>query len=138
LNDIEKSTSLVVCEGSVYRFGHAKYREVLYDEISLPLKKTYHGRIAQSIESRWSIYGKLPVGDLAFHYAQAGNKGKAIKFALAAGKEALEIYSGAEAIKHFQYVMENTVEDVKYIDERATAIEGLGDGFLLEVDVQRQ
>ena len=72
---------------------------------------------------------KLPVGDLAFHYAQAGNKEKAVKYALAAGEEALKIFSGAEAIKQFRYVLDATSEDMKYTDERTTALEGLGDGL---------
>ena len=76
LSAIEKSTSLVVGEGSIYRFDHAKYRDALYEEISQPLRKAYHGRIAERMESGWSGTGKLPVGDLAFHYAQAGNKEK--------------------------------------------------------------
>jgi predicted ATPase len=131
LNAIEKSTSLVVGEGNIYRFDHAKYRDALYEEISQPLRKAYHGRIAEKIESAGSGAGKLPVGDLAFHYAQAGNKEKAVKYALAAGEEALKIYSGAEAIKHFRYVLDVTAEDVKYTDERTTALEGLGDGLAI-------
>ncbi len=129
LNDIAKSTSLVVCEGNNYRFDHAKVRDALYEEIVPPLRKAYHGRIAERLESGWNGVGKQPVGDLAFHYAQAGNKEKAVKYSLAAGEEALKIYSGAEAIKHFRYVLEITTEDTKYIDERTTALEGLGDGL---------
>ena len=129
LGAIAKSTSLVVCEGSVYRFDHAKYRDALYEEIPQPLRKAYHGRIAERIESGWSGTGKLPVEDLAFHYAQAGNKEKAVKYALAAGDEALKIYSGAEAIKHFRYVLDVTKDDIKYTDERTIALEGLGDGL---------
>ncbi len=129
LNTIEKSTSLVVGEGSIYRFDHAKYRDALYEEISQPLRKAYHNRIAEKMESGWSGPGKLPVGDLAFHYAQAGIKEKGVKYSLAAGEEALKIYSGAEAIKHFRYVLDVTAGDVKYTNERTTALEGLGDGL---------
>ena len=129
LGSIEKSTSLVVGEGSFYRFDHAKYRDALYEEISQPLRKAYHGRIAERIETDWSNSGKLPVGDLAFHYAQAGNKEKAVKYSLAAGEDALKIYSGAEAIKHFKYVLDATADDIKYADERTIALEGLGDGL---------
>jgi tetratricopeptide (TPR) repeat protein len=129
LGTIEKSTSLVVGEGSLYRFDHAKYRDALYEEISQPLRKAYHSRIAERIESGWSGTGKLPAGDLAFHYAQAGNKEKSVKYSIAAGGEALGIYSGAEAIKHFRYVLDLTKDDVKYADERMIALEGLGDGL---------
>ena len=129
LNTIQKSTSLVVGEGSIYRFDHAKYRDAMYEEISQPLRKAYHNRIAEKMESGWSGAGKLPVGDLAFHYAQAGIKEKSVKYSLAAGEEALKIYSGAEAIKHFRYVLDITAEDVKYTNAKITALEGLGDGL---------
>jgi tetratricopeptide (TPR) repeat protein len=129
LDAIEKFTSLVVGEGDVYRFDHAKYRDALYDEISQPLRRAYHGRIAERIERNSDTTGKLPVGDLAFHYATAGNKEKAVKYALAAGEEALKIYSGTEAIKHFRYVLDETKDDMKYAEQRMIAMEGLGDGL---------
>jgi tetratricopeptide (TPR) repeat protein len=129
LNNIEKATSLEVCEGNNYRFDHAKIRDALYEEISPPLRKAYHAKVANRIESGLESIGKVPVGDLAFHYAQAGNREKAVKYSLAAGEEALKIYSGAEAIKHFRYVLDATTGDVKYGDERITALEGLGDAL---------
>lgn len=128
LGAIEKSTSLVVGEGSFYRFDHAKCKDALYEEISLPLRRAYHSRVAQRLETIQKAE-KLPVGDLAFHYAQAGNKEKAIKYALVAGEEALKIYSGAEAIKYYKYVLDATADDNGYAKEKETALEGLGDGL---------
>jgi predicted ATPase len=130
ISGVEKATSLVVCEETGYRFDHAKVRDALYEEISSPLKKAYHGRVADRIESMWKG-DKLPVGDLAFHFAQAGNKEKAVKYSLAAGEEALKIFSGMEAIKHFRYVLDATKEDANYMNERTTALEGLGDGLFV-------
>ena len=69
------------------------------------------------------------MNDLAYHYAQAGNKGKAVKYALAAGKDALARFSNAEAIEHFTYVVQNVGEDPAHADERMSALEGLGDAF---------
>jgi tetratricopeptide (TPR) repeat protein len=129
LNSIEQSTSLVIGEGDMYRFDHGKYREALYEEISQPLRRAYHGRIAERIKSSRSAAGKLPVGDLAFHYAEAGNKEKAVKYSLDAGQEALKIYSGTEAIKHFRYVLDATTDIEKYAHEMMIALEGLGDGL---------
>jgi tetratricopeptide (TPR) repeat protein len=128
LGAVAKASSLVIFEGSNYRFDHAKVRDALYEEIAPPLQKAYHGKVAEKLESIWKGE-KLPVGDLAFHYAQAEKKEKAIKYSLAAGEDALKIYSGAEAIKHFEYVLDVTAEDTKYTNERATAMEGLGDSL---------
>ena len=130
LGEIEKSTSLVIGEGDLYRFDHAKYRDALYEEISQPLKRAYHGRIAEKIESNQSGTGKLPVGDLAFHYAEAGNKEKAVKYALDAGEEALRIFNGADAIKLFKYVLDTTTDNATFANERTIALEGFGDGLL--------
>lgn len=127
LNIIANSTSLVCAEGNFYRFDHARSRETLYEELSLPLKRGYHARIAEKLESDKS--GVLPFGDLAYHYAQAGNEEKAIKYSLEAGKDALAKYSGSQAISHFTYVLQALGEDSQYTEQRNVALEGLGDAF---------
>ena len=130
LSTIEKSTSLVVCEGDNYRFTHAKCRDALYEEIAAPLRKAYHSRVAEELESSQKDIGqKLPVGDLAFHYAQAGNNEKAVKYSLSAGEEALALFCGEEAIKHFKYVLNVGSKDISYSNESMTALEGLADGL---------
>jgi predicted ATPase len=127
LDVIADSTSLVFAEGNFYRFDHERSRKTLYDEISLPLKRGYHDRIAEILESAKSK--KLPFSDLAYHYAKAGNKEKAIEFSLEAGKDALEKYSSSEAISHFNYVLQTLGEDPQYVKQRDVALEGLGDAF---------
>ncbi|MGD9131156.1 MAG: DUF2791 family P-loop domain-containing protein [Candidatus Bathyarchaeota archaeon] len=127
LNIIANSTSLVCAEGNFYRFDHARSRETLYEELSLPLKRGYHARIAEKLESDKSA--TLPFGDLAYHYAQAGNKEKAVKYSLEAGKDALDKYSSSQAISHFTYVLQALGEDPQYAEQRDMALEGLGDAF---------
>jgi predicted ATPase len=83
LDIIAKDTSLVCCEGELFRFDHARTRDALYDDISPALKRSYHAKVAQKLEYRG---GKLPLADLAYQYSQAGNTQKATKYALAAGQ----------------------------------------------------
>ncbi len=128
LNVVAQSTSLVCVEGNFFRFDHAKSREALYEEISLPLKRGYHARIAERME-KTNKDGKLPFADLAHHYAQAGNIEKALKYALEAGREAFEKFSNSQAINHFTYVLQAVGEDPKRIQERTIALEGLGDAY---------
>ena len=111
-------------EGDYYRFDHAKTREILYEEILLPLRKGYHERIAERIESLNQKH--LPVTDLAYHYTQSGNKPKSIQYNLAAGKDALSRFSNLEAINAFTYVLENLSGES---DEKALALEGLGESY---------
>ena len=95
-----------------FRFDHAKSRQAIYEEIALPLKRGYHKRVAEKLEST-STNGRLPFSEIAYHYAQAGNEENAVKFAMAAGQDALARFSNAEAIKHFGYVLQTLPESSK-------------------------
>ena len=128
VNQIAKSTSLVCVEEDYFRFDHAKSREALYEEIPLPLKKGYHARIAERMENI-NKSGRLPLGDLAYHYAQAGNETKAVKYSLAAGQDSLARWSNSEAIKQFNYVLQLVGEGSEHYSERISALEGLGDAY---------
>jgi predicted ATPase len=131
LTVIAQSTSIVRVEGDCYRFDHAKSRETLYEELPLPLKKGYHARIAEKLEDT-NKNGKLPFGDLAYHFMQAGNKEKAVKYSLAAGQDALAKCGNAEAIKHFGYVLQNLSETAENTEAKRIAQEGLGDAYYAE------
>ena len=126
LNLIAQSTSIVCVEEDSYRFDHAKSREVLYEELSLPLKRGYHARIAEKLEldAKQSF-----ISDLAFHFAQAGNEDKAIKYSLAAGADELERFSPSEALKHFNFVIKAVGEKPERAEEKDTALEGAGDAL---------
>ncbi|MGA3111228.1 MAG: AAA family ATPase [Candidatus Bathyarchaeia archaeon] len=128
LNAVAQSTSMVFCEGDVFRFDHAKSRDAIYEEVLLVLKKGYHAKIAKRLESA-SKGGKLQLGDLAYHYAMADNKEKAVKYALVAGEDALARWSNQEAIKHFTYVLESVSENPENSETRRKAQEGLGDAY---------
>ena len=126
LGMIARATSLVCPEGEQYRFDHARSRDTVYDEVSPALKRAYHGKIAERLESA-SKEGKLPLSELAYHFVQAGNKEKAVKYTIAAGQDALAKWSNAQAIEHFTYALQN-LSEVKS-EERRTALDGLGDAY---------
>jgi tetratricopeptide (TPR) repeat protein len=128
LDDLGRDTSLVRCEGELYRFDHARTRDAIYDDISSALKRVYHGKVAQTLE-RKAEKGKLPLNDLTYQYAQAGNKHKALKYALAAGQDALAKWSNGEAIKHFSFVVQTIGDDSEYALQKMIATEGLGDAY---------
>ncbi len=128
LNFVAQSTSLVCCEQDFFRFDHAKSREALYEEIPLPLRKGYHARVAEKLETS-AENAKLPSSELAYHYAQAGNKEKALTYSMAAGNEALARFSNNEAISRFKYVVNSVGEAPERANERLAALEGLGDAY---------
>ena len=119
---------MITCDEDYCSFGHAKSREMLYNEIPPLLRREYHSRIAARIEAVQEVDG-FSINDLAFHYAQAGNKENAVKYSLLAGKVALSRFSNVEAIKHFNYVVETIGEDLIRRNDKAIALEGLGDAY---------
>jgi predicted ATPase/KaiC/GvpD/RAD55 family RecA-like ATPase len=127
LNVIAQTTSIVYAEGDSYRFDHARSRETLYGELSVPLKQGYHAKIAEKLENKYAK-SKLPYSELAYHYAQAGNKEIALRYALAAGQDSLSRFSNVEAIKHFTYALANMPENCD-ITEKTKALEGLADAY---------
>jgi tetratricopeptide (TPR) repeat protein len=129
LNAVAQSTLLVFCEDNQYLFKHAKIQEMLYNEIPPPLKTEYHSRIASILEGNSQKVEPFSFSDLAYHYAQAGNKVKSIQYSLQAGKVALARFSNLEAIEHFTYVVGATENKAVLINERVSALEGLGDAF---------
>jgi tetratricopeptide (TPR) repeat protein len=129
LNGILKSTSLVSVSENLYMFDHPKFQEVLYEEISVPLKRVYHERVAEQIETASKNAEEIQFSDLAYHYVHSGNKEKSVKYSLAAGQDALARFSNKEAIKHFRYVLETLAETDDFAVERNAALEGLGDAY---------
>lgn len=129
LDKIAKSTMIVRLEGDLYRFNHAKSREILCEEISPILRKEYHSKIAEKIEASSQYITDVMASDLASHYLQASNQVKAVKYSLQAGKFALAQYSNLEAIRHFSYVLSASGDNEAYFDGRMSALEGLGDAF---------
>jgi tetratricopeptide (TPR) repeat protein len=129
LNGILKCTSLVRVEENEYMFDHAKSREVLYEEISSPLKRGYHERVAEQIENANKASKEISFNDLAYHFAQAGNQEKSVKYSLAAGQDALARFSNKEAIKHFNYALKYVANLNELTVERNFALEGLGDAY---------
>ena len=127
LNVIAHSTSLVSVEENCYRFDHSTSRETLLEELSAPLKRGYHAKIAEKLENTRSE--RLPLSELAYHYAQAGNKEKSIKYALAAGQDEYARFSHQQAISHFTYVLKTIGDEPIHAQERAAALEGLAEAY---------
>ena len=89
LNSIAQTTSLIKFEDNSYSFDHAKSREIIFDELPLPLKTGYHLMIAERLEALSKMEKKSVVGDLAYHYEKAGNSPKTLVYSLKAGQGSL-------------------------------------------------
>ena len=73
-------------EGAVggYRFSHSLVREVLYEQLPLPIRVQLHRRVGETIEAVYGTGSSAPVAELARHFAEvaaAGEAGKALAYA---------------------------------------------------------
>jgi predicted ATPase len=109
LNIIAQSTSIICADEEKFRFDHSRSREIIYGMVAGPLKQGYHKMIAEKLESLRSDL--MPYRDLAYHYSQAGNKNKAVSYALAAGQNELMRWSNKEAAEHFTFVLDAIKKD---------------------------
>jgi KaiC/GvpD/RAD55 family RecA-like ATPase/tetratricopeptide (TPR) repeat protein len=128
LDNIAEQSSIVTYQKENYKFDHARSRDTIYNEISPALRKSYHNKVGEELE-KISKDDKLPYSDLAYHFAKAQNRSKAVNYSLAAGKEALLRWSTGEAIKHLAYVVEVLGEDSEIAENKLIALEALGDAF---------
>ena len=128
LNKMFHTTLLLRVEDNAYTFDHALSRDVLYQEISQPLRVGYHERIAEKMENNHDSKS-LCVNQLVYHYIHGGNNTKAVEYSLVAGKDALERYSNLEAIKHYSWVLQSISDSPEELEVKRKALIGLGDAF---------
>lgn len=87
-----------------YAFSHILLREVLYEELTAGDRMRLHNEVAQVLEQR--SQGDLKhLGQLAHHYfkaAQAGDKKKAVDYALRAGDQASQGMAYEEAVRLYR------------------------------------
>ena len=89
-----------------YGFSHALVRETLYEGMSAPRRARLHRRVGESLEA--TSEGRQLTA-LALHFARAGGPQdfeKAIRYALAAGRQATAMLAHEEAAGHYARALE--------------------------------
>jgi DNA-binding SARP family transcriptional activator/RecA/RadA recombinase len=90
-----------------FAFVHALIPLTLHEGLSILRRQRLHRRAAQAIE--WIHSDRLPAGDLAAtlgrHYAEAGDREKAIEHYLQAAECARSVYAYQEAVEHYQQAL---------------------------------
>lgn len=88
----------------VYDFCHEKMRGLVYDEITLARRRLLHRRTAEALVAR--LRGQRETGALAgqiaHHYAAAGESEIAAEYFRQAGEYARALYAHTEALAHFR------------------------------------
>ncbi len=135
--------------GDRLRFVHDRLREAAYASIPRDELPGLHRRAADELERR----GVAPAdaGALAWHFARAGDRLRAVRYFTLAGDHARAAWAAREAIEHYQSAIEHLAETpgdevprlrerVADLDELLARDEQARAGFercLAEVDARR-
>jgi tetratricopeptide (TPR) repeat protein len=88
----------------LYQFTHAQMQETLISELPLTRRVRMHARIAEALEEHYGDEAEEHAAELVEHFIQAetvlGHE-KVVRYALAAGLQALSGYGFESAVRHF-------------------------------------
>lgn len=91
-----------------YRFLHALVRETLYEDLALPEQITLHTRVGEAMEHLVAANLAPSAAELADHFSKSlpsghgGIQEKAVRYALMAGDQAMQVFAYEEALSHYQ------------------------------------
>lgn len=114
-----------------YFFAHALVREVLYEELSTPLRVRLHGRVGRVLAAREASGGSVTLAEIAHHFfegAPGGDVPAAVTFGERAAERALACLAYEEAVGHYERALQ-ALELAVPIDEerRVVLLLALGD-----------
>jgi DNA-binding CsgD family transcriptional regulator len=122
----EASTAAIIEEHSavgasiIYRFGHAFFRQTLYDEIVAPRRIRLHQQVASALEAIYSRRLDEHADELADHfsfYSDSLNLAKAVQYGEVAARLATEVFAYGEAARQLDRAL--VVQDLVDPDDRA-------------------
>lgn len=114
---------MAALSNDAYVFKHALIRDAAYQMMSSHVRENAHERIAVALEQRFPEVAKNQPDLLAYHYAAAGKRGRAVAFGQRAAEQALRRSAYAEAIAHGSSVKTwiETLSDVERAEAELTA-----------------
>ena len=88
-----------------YQFSHALIQQTLSEELTTSRRMRLHARIGEALEGLYGDDAADHAAELAYHFSQAGpvvGIDKLVRYALAAGEQAIANYAWEESLFHFQ------------------------------------
>jgi len=89
-----------------YAFAHDLIREAIETDLRSARRRLLHRRIAEALEQLPERARERRAAELTDHFEQAGERTRAIPYALQAGGQAEAVYAHAEAEKHYRTAAE--------------------------------
>src|SRR5262245_30071498 len=83
-----------------YRFRHALYQEVLYEQLGQGQRIRLHQQVGKRKEAGYGEQAKEIALELAVHFAEGRDYGRAVQYYTHASVQALRRYASEEAILH--------------------------------------
>src|SRR5262245_668013 len=91
-----------VLQEATFEFKHALIRDAAYALLTKAERETYHKRVGQLLEERFSETAKAHPEIVAYHFTQARSYEKALHYWLEAGKQSAARSAHNEAVGHLK------------------------------------
>jgi eukaryotic-like serine/threonine-protein kinase len=124
---LEEATGAAVIEertgvgGAIqYRFAHAFFRQMLYDEMIAPRRIRLHQQVARALEQQYTSRKEEHAAELAEHYSYSSSKAdlrKAVSYGELAARRAEAVYAYGEAARLYQQALQ--VQEVLDPEDKA-------------------
>ena len=124
LSTIDRKYRLIHYSEDLYHFDHTLIREVLYEGLNDELRRHYHLRVAEALESLHASELEPYEAPLAYHYMKARLNKKAVQHHIKAAESARQKYANEEATFHLTSAL-SLIEEGSV--QKAQILEQLGD-----------
>ena len=104
-------------DGDEYAFRHALTRDAAYGTILIRQRRRYHRRVAEAMESLYAERLPEEAPQLAWHYIEALDWARAIRYCAMAGAAAARLYANVEAIEHYSRALEIARANPSAVDD---------------------
>jgi class 3 adenylate cyclase/tetratricopeptide (TPR) repeat protein len=84
-----------------YMFRHELTRDATYHTLLRRQRRKYHRRVGEAMEALFPERLNEEAHRLAYHFGQAGDKARALKYHEIAGDQAARLYANKEAADHY-------------------------------------
>ena len=118
--------------GDSFSFTHDKIREVLYEEMNPIRRRRLHRHVAEGLEQHCTR-SQCAVEKLAYHYIQAGDHQRGLKYAKKAAAEAVRVFAFDDAIAAYGRARD-CAEALGLTEEQLAQEEAIGKAFMLHGD----
>jgi len=96
--------------GGEYEFKHVLYREVLYQQLKPTQRRHLHLRLGRHMEAQPGGADPALASELAFHFEEGKDSGKAIRYLIQSAASAMRRYAPAESIQMLNRALDLAVD----------------------------